>query len=145
MNQTWKINVPQISENIDILRAAFFQFTCEKPVFITFRLHFSVQKLTLGTEFIVLTKTKFRRPILKWKTKQITCHCVKSAQIRSFFWSVFFRIRDLQSKSSHSVPIWGNKDLKYSVFVHFSRSVSNCRNCQNVTLSKLSTHEVGLL
>ena len=43
---------------------------------------------------------------------------MKSAQIRSFFWSVFFCIRieyeDLRSKSPY--------DQKNSVFGHFSRS-----------------------
>ena len=41
-------------------------------------------------------------------------HCVKSAKIRSFFWSVFSHIRndhgDLRSKSPFSVRIWKNTD-----------------------------------
>ena len=42
-------------------------------------------------------------------------HCVKSVQIRSFFWSVFFCIRTEYRK----IRIRNN-----SVFEHFSRSVS---------------------
>ena len=41
-------------------------------------------------------------------------HCVKSVQIRSFFWSAFSCIRSKYKK------IWTRK---YSVFGHFSRSV----------------------
>ena len=40
-------------------------------------------------------------------------HCVKSVQIRSFFWSVFSRIR----------TEYGEMTRKYSVFGHFSHSV----------------------
>ena len=51
--------------------------------------------------------------------------CMKSVQIRSFFWSVFFCIRtkygNLQSKSPYSVRIQENTD---SVFRHFSCSAS---------------------
>ena len=43
-------------------------------------------------------------------------HCVKSVQIRSFFWSVFSCIRteygDLRSKSPYSVQIQENSDQK---------------------------------
>ena len=43
-------------------------------------------------------------------------HCVKSVQIRRFFWSVFSRIRtgyrDLQSKSACSVWVRENTDYK---------------------------------
>ena len=41
-------------------------------------------------------------------------HCVKSVQIRSYFWSIFSGIRteygDLRSKSPYSVQIQENKD-----------------------------------
>ena len=41
---------------------------------------------------------------------------MKSVQIRSFFWSVYFRIRteygELQSISPYSFQIWGNRDQK---------------------------------
>ena len=51
----------------------------------------------------------------KQKNKRV-CHCVKSVQIRSFFWSVFFRIRtgyeDLRSKSPSSVQLRENTDQK---------------------------------
>ena len=46
----------------------------------------------------------------------INCHCVKSVQIRSFFWSVFSCIRteygDLRCKSPYSVQIQKNTDQK---------------------------------
>ena len=55
----------------------------------------------------------------------IPIHCVKSVQTRSFFWSVFSRIRteyrDLRSKSPYSSRILENADQKKnSVFGHFS-------------------------
>ena len=44
----------------------------------------------------------------------LALHCVKGVQIRSFFWSVFSRIRteheDLPRKSPHSVEIRENKN-----------------------------------
>ena len=51
--------------------------------------------------------------------------CVKSVQIRSFFWSAFSRIwteyGDLRSKSPYSVQIRENKDQKklriWTIFV----------------------------
>ena len=53
-------------------------------------------------------------------------HCVKSVQIRSFFWSVFSRIRtengEIRSISPYSVRIWENTAWKNSVFRHFSLS-----------------------
>ena len=43
-------------------------------------------------------------------------HCLKSVQMRSYFWSVFSRIRtkygDLRSKSPYSVRMQENKDQK---------------------------------
>ena len=43
-------------------------------------------------------------------------YCVKSVQIRSYFWSVFPRIRteygEIRSISSYSVRMWGNADQK---------------------------------
>ena len=43
-------------------------------------------------------------------------HCVKSVQIRSYFWSAFFCIRieygDLRSKSPYSIQIQENADQK---------------------------------
>ena len=49
------------------------------------------------------------------------CHCVKSVQIRSFFWSVFSRIWTIISP--YSVRMRENTDQKNSVFGHFSGSV----------------------
>ena len=55
-------------------------------------------------------------------------HCLKSVQIRSFFWFVFSCIRteygDLLRKSLYSVQI-----KKKSVFGHFSRNESQKTKC----------------
>ena len=52
-------------------------------------------------------------------------HCVKSVQIRTFFWSVFswtwIEYRDLLSESLYSVRIQKNTGRRNSVFGHFSR------------------------
>ena len=56
----------------------------------------------------------------------LTEYCVKSVQIRSFFWSVFSCIRtkygDLLRKSPYSVRNRKIRTRKNSVFGHFSRS-----------------------
>ena len=60
-----------------------------------------------------------------WLTLKITLHkfsrcdthCVKSVQIRSFFWSIFSRIRTEYGEI---------RTRKNSVFGHFSRSVNSC-------------------
>ena len=55
------------------------------------------------------------------KTKE---HCVKCVQIRSFFWSVFSRVRteyvEIRNMSSYSVRMRENSNQKSSVFGHFS-------------------------
>ena len=56
---------------------------------------------------------KFRRFI--WKT-----HCVKSVQIRSFFWSVFSCIRTEYRKI---------RTRKYSVCGHFSSTILSFKKC----------------
>ena len=57
------------------------------------------------------------------KTKE---HCVKCVQIRSFFWSLFSRIRteyvEIRSMSPYSVRMRENSNQKSSVSGHFSRS-----------------------
>ena len=57
--------------------------------------------------------------ILSWMLKNSSgkyAHCVKSVQIRSFFWSVFSRTRakygDLLRKSPHSARVRESKDQK---------------------------------
>ena len=56
----------------------------------------------------------------------ISVHFVKSVQVRSFFWSVFFRIRteygDLLRKSLYSVRIRENTDQKKLRVWSFLRS-----------------------
>ena len=53
-------------------------------------------------------------------------HCMKSVQIRSFFWSAFSRIRteygEILRISPYSARMRENTDQKNSVFGHFSRN-----------------------
>ena len=57
-----------------------------------------------------------------------TSHCVKSVQIRSFFWSVFSRIRtecgEIQSVFSYSVWIRENSDQKKNPYLDIFHVVS---------------------
>ena len=63
------------------------------------------------SEFI--NKTKDR--VISWDIDMFY-HCVKTVQVRSFFWSVFSHIwteyRGLLRKFSYSVQIWENKEQK---------------------------------
>ena len=52
------------------------------------------------------------------KEELSTKHCVRSVQIRSFFWSVFYHIRTIQSEGGKI------RTRKSSVFGHFSLSKS---------------------
>ena len=60
-------------------------------------------------------------------------HCGKSAQIQSFFWSLFSCIRteygELLRKSLYWVQIQENTGQKqlHIIFGHFSRSAQNCK------------------
>ena len=58
-----------------------------------------------------------------WKTRK-SIHCVKSAQIRSFFWSVFSSIRTKYGDLRRFIQSEYRKirTRKTSVFGHFSRS-----------------------
>ena len=75
-----------------------------------------------------ITTTNLMSALCYFVTFNCGTHCVKSAQIRSFFWFVFSCIRteygDLQSKSPYTVRIQENADQKKCVFGHFSRSNS---------------------
>ena len=61
-------------------------------------------------------RTKTLHAKYKSNQKYRAYHCMKSVQIRKFFWSVFSCIRteygDLQSKSPYSVQIQQNTDQK---------------------------------
>ena len=58
-------------------------------------------------------------------------HCVKSVQIRNFFWSIFFCIwteyGDLLCKYPYSVRIQENMDQKNFIFGYFSGSELSLR------------------
>ena len=65
--------------------------------------------------------------------------CVKSVQIRSFFWSAFSGIRteygEIQSIPPYSVRMRENTDRKNSVFGYFSGRVLICSKSTMETLS----------
>ena len=104
--------------------------------------HFNQQNLIFGKSFYLFSITSQNKitlinlclitwidlsVLLRW-TVLLQTHCIKSAQIRSFFWSVFSCIRtdygDLLRKSSYSVRIQENMALKkipYSVTFHAVR------------------------
>ena len=54
----------------------------------------------------------FQNNHLNWLSKIINGHCVKSVQIRSFFWSVFSRIWTVSRISPCSVRMRENTDQK---------------------------------
>ena len=66
--------------------------------------------------------------VFDWNSWSKNKHCVKGVQIRSFFWSVFSRIRteyvDFRRKSSYSVRIRENMDQKklriWTLFIQWS-------------------------
>ena len=67
--------------------------------------------------------------ILNFLVSFVKCYCVKTVQIRSFFWSRFSRIwteygyGEMRSISPYSVRMRKIRTRKNSVFRHFSRSV----------------------
>ena len=68
-------------------------------------------------------------------------HCVKNVQIRSFFWTVFSRIRieyeEIRSISLFSVRIWENTDQKQlrictlstQCMLYFSKKLKRVTSC----------------
>ena len=68
------------------------------------------------TQWIVVGRNVFRVNNKQLKTILLTLYCVKTVQIRNFFWSVFSCIwteyRDFRSISSYSVWIKENTDQK---------------------------------
>ena len=65
-----------------------------------------------------------------WVKNGLHHHCVKSVQIRSYFWSVFSGIwteyGDIRIRSPYSVRMRENTDQKQLVFWHFSWSALLC-------------------
>ena len=70
-------------------------------------------------------------------TSRYGTHCVKSAQIRSYFWSVFSRIwteyGEIQSISPCSVQMRENEDQNNSDYGHFSRNALHISSFSIVT------------
>ena len=80
-----------------------------------------------ATETVSLKIKKTQKELKnKLENEEREDHCVKSVQIRSYFWSVFSCIwieyRDLLHKSLYSIQIQENRDKKNSAFGHFLRS-----------------------
>ena len=76
-------------------------------------------KTMFENNFIEKSNSQYASPIAPILNKN--GHCVKSVQIRSFFWFIFSCIRTEYSKM---------RTRKYSVFGHFSRSGKNKNSCR---------------
>ena len=76
-------------------------------------------KFCVRTEWIISYWFEFMT------TDFIASHCVKSVQIRSFFWSVFSCIQYLRSKSPYSVRIQENTNQKKLHIWTFFSSIGN--------------------
>ena len=105
------------------LQHMYFPLSIAKFLRTTFLLNTSggcfcyCRSTILQKQFIFMFKD-FQEPVIKVALVMIGYHCVKSAQIRSFFWSIFSCIRteygDLFRKSPYSVWIQENTDQKKS-------------------------------
>ena len=99
---------------------------------------------------VSLKRWKFWK-ILKFQRALIFLHCVKSAQIRSFFWSVFSRIRteygEILRISPYSVRMWENTDQKklgiWTLFMqcYFNRYLDSA----NIYLFKFNNWNVWII
>ena len=74
-------------------------------------------------------------------------HCMKSFQVRSFFWSVFSCIRteygDLLSKSPYSVRMQENTDQKkLHIWTLFTQCYKNTKQTKKFTVTKYFMLEV---
>ena len=71
-------------------------------------------------------KLNWVKRALQIALKNISQHCVKRVQTRSFFWSVFSRIwteyGEIRSISPYSVQMRENRDQKNFLFGHFLHS-----------------------
>ena len=82
-------------------------------------------------------KTSFLKVLISLNSHN-NPHCVRSVQIRSFFWSVFFRIRtdygDLLSKFPSSVRLRENTDQKklriWTLITQWTRKIINTHHRQ---------------
>ena len=87
---------------------------------ITLRLSVSVICFSKTHWIVYLLKTQYSYRAVNYKEHRVdfqkNLHCVKSFQIRSFFWSVFSHTRteygNILRKSPYSVRIWKNTDQK---------------------------------
>ena len=71
--------------------------------------------------------------------KSLDHHCVKSVEIRGFFWSLFSRIRteygEIQSISLYSVRMRENTDQKMlRLWTHFTECTIFCLVCLGVSV-----------
>ena len=112
INKVWKYFTPCFSVsvvNFEHVIASWVQAFFTSNAFFQFSL--SVALVSFLSELQMLLR----------------CHCVKSVQIPSFFWSVFNRIRT-EWRDTLYLSVFSRNAGKYeakknSVFGHFSRSV----------------------
>ena len=132
--------------------------------------HFTQQNLIFGKSYYLFSITSQNKitlinlylitwidlsVLLRW-TVLLQTHCMKIAQIRSFFWSVFSCIRtdygDLLRKSSYSVRIQENMVLKKILYLVTFQAVrqnpsiirfkrTNTLKPEMVPLSSISNHK----
>ena len=104
----------------------------EQKIFLTHFIplvsfHRGYQKRPVGSNGLSIYRFPKSR-VSFWQSQ----HCVKSVQIRSFFWSVFSHIRteygDLQSKSPHSVQMREDPDRKklsiWTLFTQYKPAIT---------------------
>ena len=81
-----EIKTINLKELVELCSNNKIQFRLDKRILILIRLrHINSKCMNFKSYSITL--------INQWRDKQTQAHCVKSVQIRSFFWSVFSRIR----------------------------------------------------
>ena len=76
-----------------------------------------ILKGILVRKLLYLDQRRFQNPVKhQWWNQKLYLHCVKCFQIRSFFWSVFPRIRteygEIRSISPYSVRMRENTEQK---------------------------------
>ena len=87
----------------------------------------SHEKCFFGSNWISMVEIK--TSILNFLVSFVKCYCVKSVQIRSFFWSWFSRnwteygYGEMRSISPYSVRMRKIRTRKNSVFRHFTECI----------------------
>ena len=106
---SWRGSLSYRNQFIDFEGKSMDWFLYDRDLRLEWVIEFLVYAITFRFVFVAHHKILCNQPIYIW-----ICHCVKSVQIRSFFWSVFSIIQSECGKI---------RTRKTSVFGHFSRSV----------------------